>query len=306
MRRLAVAGPGLGEVEAGLQGLLQVLTACCAASRGLVSLQQSQQTGLCLYLASLLAALARLQTAVCDCLAGDLLLLDTAQQSHLPALLELLQLEWRLGTGAGQAGLEILLTTFTSRLLPSVLAAFMRLEVALPGPALLSSIQQLNRAVRCGEQELATARATRQFWEASGPRLAGWRIPSRRLVLDSRQQHASLLGHLTRHHLVLLSDCLLDIGYTVTEHPLATVWLEASPARPELTLTTPETALSLGCPDPAGRQVWAAALQRCILSSLGRAGWSGAAAPVARTARYSWRGAGARTCYTGKNIPFKQ
>lgn len=102
-------------------------------------------------------------------------------------------------------------------------------------------------------------------------------------------QPVSLAAHFSKHWLLLLSDVLVDVGYSSSStHALATTWVAPTPApRPDLVLTTPEETLTLAAPDLAGRRVWQRALTQAILATLGRR--EGAATPPAtRHASYTF------------------
>jgi len=302
--------PEVKSVRDSMLSFHQLLTYTVSCSTHCTSLPQSLHTGVYTHLPQVLASLTQLHTAVSDCIAADSLLLDSYQQLLLPNIVQLLLTQFHLPQASiqGQAVLEQLLT-LTLKLLTPYLASLMSVQVALghtASPNLLENISFLTSSVRILEKALVSADSTRLFWQSAGPRLAHLMVPSRRLVLDSRRQPITLQGHFSRHWLVLLSDVLIDVGYsTVTTHPLATVWLEvpsvvSSHPKYELVLSTPEDTLTLVAPDSGGRTVWVQAMQRCVVDTLararegdtrckfGREKESFVAAPISRTASYTW------------------
>jgi hypothetical protein len=261
---------GVRDQSLALHSLLTYLASLSALD--CCSLASAPRLGSLAHLSHLTAALDALQMAVCDCISMDCLLLDSGQQHAAPVIVEALASQFHVPGERvrGQAALEQLLTEH-ARSVSGLLAAVMAASVAGCGELERHS-GRLAGVVRAQERRWAEAEGTREFWR-SLPRLASLRTPGRRLLLDSRLQPVSLGGHFSKHWLLLLSDTLVDVGYSYTAaaHPLATVWLEAAPApRLELTLTLPEDCLTLLAPDPAGRRAWQRALAQAILATLGK------------------------------------
>ena len=257
-----------------------------------------QQTGVLGHTKSVTGALSRLSVAVGDCIAADSLLLDNVNQTLTPSIVSILQLNLNLPQAdiQGQAVLEQLLSLTTTELLSPYLASLQSVQSSTnPPPRTKQKIFQLSQHQVKVRSELQLARDTRTFWQSAGPRFAALMTSTRRVVLDSRKDLATLEGRYTKHWLVLLSDCLIDAGYnTVTQYDLETVWCElTNTARAhQLTVTTPEEVLTLSFPDLSARTVWSQALNKCIITTLKSGERSGdgswVSAPVTRWAKYSW------------------
>jgi hypothetical protein len=90
-------------------------------------------------------------------------------------------------------------------------------------------ITALKKTKRNVENEQQIMSQTIEFWEACAGKLPNLKIPSRRLVLDSRTTPIGLAhsGSFSKHWLILMNDILVHAGYsTHIVHPLQTVWIE--------------------------------------------------------------------------------
>ena len=95
--------------------------------------------------------------------------------------------------------------------------------------ALEKCIATLKKTKRNVENEQKMMEETIEFWDSSTGRLPNLKIPTRRIILDSRTSPIGLAnaGSFSKHWLILMNDVLVHAGYSTHNlHPLQTVWIE--------------------------------------------------------------------------------
>ena len=95
--------------------------------------------------------------------------------------------------------------------------------------ALEKCITALKKTKRCVANEQKMMEDTIEFWDSSAGKLPNLKIPSRRVILDSRTTPIGLAnaGSFSKHWLILMNDVLVHAGYSTHNlHPLQTVWIE--------------------------------------------------------------------------------
>ncbi len=244
--------PTMQAVEACLLQASRLLSACVNRSAG-SGCRTYCQTGLYRHCAAWEGAVRALFSAVCNCIAVDGLFLDAQQAHHQHLITELLVGRFGLPQSAvqGQVGLEQILLQVVKVTDPyaKALAALLynkkrasseeserdvEEEARLKGlESRLSSLMALGLEL---ERERQDAERTRHFWKSVGGSSARQLeaqlppAPARRLVLDSRYQPVSLVGAMTKHWFLLMSDVLIDYGYQLVVHPVQTIWVESLPS----------------------------------------------------------------------------
>ena len=200
----------LVKVTSALTSLRRILTYNVDLSR---SSSNWQFTGLVTHMRATLVSVSRLCSAVCDCVAGDMLLLDNHYQDLIPNIVTTLSLQFSVPTAdiQGQHQLEQLLSHTVTKLLSPYLQCLHNIKLSLADKSPVSlnkNISLLTKYLRRFDQQVASAVETKVFWQSSGYRLQDMAKPHRRLVLDSRNQPVSV-GSGFRSHQV----CVVEKSY---------------------------------------------------------------------------------------------
>jgi len=144
------------------------------------------------------------------------------------------------------------------------------------------------------EKQRQEAEDTRSFWKTAGSKLEDFKIPSRRLVMDNRTHPLFLLGaHMSRHWIVLLSDVLVDVGYSVNVYQLSAIWIDSPLAsgsgRYEIVLTMPEETVTLYTSTPTDRNYWVKGLLGAIAGCVRKGSEVAAHPPITRSVEYEFK-----------------
>jgi hypothetical protein len=253
LQTLFPSSPGSSAVDPTIQTVQQrlnqavFLLATCVHKSSAGLLLDYTQTGLYRHSQAWEHVVRGLSAAVCDCIAADSLYLDAHQTHHQHLITDLLVSRFGLPRTAirGQAELEQVLVQAAVKISETYVKGLAALSAAERGEedeqqrarGLQDRLASLMAMLQEIERERQAADRTRHFWKSVGgsnSRLIEaqlpQRVPSRRLLLDSRYQPVSLSGAMTKHWLLLMSDVLVDYGYQLVVHPLQTIWLESLPA----------------------------------------------------------------------------
>jgi len=283
----------LADVGNALEKARDLLTLCVSRSVRQVSLYDYSYTGLYRHLAAWKTCCIEVCWFVGNCISSDCLLLDSHQNQHRHTIVDILTTKFGLLQQSikGQLELEQLVQELY-KLSENYIKVLMELHTKVEdGKALMEKISDLMGLHQSLERQRQDAEDTRSFWKTVGSKLQEFCIPSRRLVLDNRNQPISLSGSMSKHWIVLMSDVLVDIGYSMAVHPLITVWLDAPPvtgsgSKYEIILTLPEETKTLVTSTPGARNIWVKGLVRSIAGSSRNGGSN--LPPVTRNVTYEF------------------
>ena len=245
-----------------------------------------QLSGLLSNIKHVLNYLSRLNSAVGNCIAMDLLLLDNHYQSLVPNIVTLLSVEFDVPSSQieGQLELEHLLILSCHNTLEPYLTYLKDIQSNLGGSNpdfLRGSISLISKSIKRFKREVESAKNTRLFFQSTGgASLMDLSKPRRRHILDSRGQKIYLGGAWANHWMVLFSDVFtIQSGNHVQMHQLDTVWpsLEDQSQRQvkkgntgtyKMLLTTPEETLTIQFSVLADRTHWFKEFNKCIKETL--------------------------------------
>lgn len=239
--------------------------------------------------ASLGTALETYTKQVCDCLVVDCLHVESSSPL-VSTMTDLLENLCHINSVEGKNPLQLLLLDPTSQLqhyifcLQAMVMAGRQLKqtsILRTCESIEASIQTLKNVHRDIEKEKHLTRRTCEFWEMAGTKLAALKIPTRRILLDSRISIISVANatSFSKHWIILMNDILVHAGYsTYTVHPLQTIWIDShqnqgnsgteTEGKFEIALIMPEETLTLSTPSAEAKMEWFANLQRGIIMSL--------------------------------------
>ena len=219
------------DVQKSVDKAKHFLSYCVNRSQIHLSLYEFGSTGLYKYLDPWLECCREICWTVGNCVSADSLLLDSHQSQHQHIIVDILisKFGYNQKSIKGQCELEQLLVEL-HKLSENYIKVLMELHTKIEdGKELMKKIEGLMGLQQSLLKMRQEAEDTREFWKTSGAKLDELRISTRRLVLDNRTQPLLLSGVMSKHWLVLLTDVFVDVGYSVTVHPLSTVWLDTPP-----------------------------------------------------------------------------
>ncbi|CAK1549644.1 unnamed protein product [Leptosia nina] len=161
-------------------------------------------------------------------------------------------------------------------------------------------ITSLDLLIEEQEKRRKEADITKLFWETIGKGLEQYRTPERRLLRESKSKQLNLVnpGRFSSHWFILFNDLFIHVnGSTPIQHPLETLWVDASPntdIQNGIQISTPEEIISVSTNSEQDKTEWIHALNSAIKIVLKKD--SSFKPPAIRSASY---------VFSSKNVFFK-